>query len=298
MNKRIAAFVSLVSLFPLNQPLMIGLGTVLTSASVMVFVPAKAKAERVYSYLNSGSKKAGKGDYIGAIAEYTKGLEVNPRDASLYLNRGNAKTQLKDYAGAINDYTKAIELNPKWTPLAYTGRGYAKYLAKDYQESIADYRKAIELYPRNPNAYFKIGIVKYALNDYQGAIDNYTKALEINRFDGFLKSLRSDRRDASFDDVERKEVYYGRYKNNRKYIQEMAIYIANRGMAKLKLDDFSGAISDFNKAIEIDPGFSDFFHKRGVAKKLNGDLKGACSDWREVSIRGHKAAAKSLRNEC
>ena len=73
MNKRIAAFVSLVSLFPLNQPLMIGLGTVMTSSSVMILVPDKAKAERVYSYLNSGSKKAGKGDYSDSIIAIAKG---------------------------------------------------------------------------------------------------------------------------------------------------------------------------------------------------------------------------------
>ena len=34
--------------------------------------------------------------------------------AEYYYNRGNAKYDLQDYDGAIADYTKAIELNPNY----------------------------------------------------------------------------------------------------------------------------------------------------------------------------------------
>ena len=56
--------------------------------------------------------KEERGDHYGAIADYTKAIEINPKKDSAYFNRGNAKTALKDYFGAISDYTKAIELDP------------------------------------------------------------------------------------------------------------------------------------------------------------------------------------------
>ena len=45
--------------------------------------------------------------------------------AKEYFNRGIDKSNLKDYTGAILDYTKAIELNPK-NAVAYYNRGIAK----------------------------------------------------------------------------------------------------------------------------------------------------------------------------
>ena len=45
-------------------------------------------------------------DYKGAIADYTKAIEIDPNYADAYNNRGIAKDELKDYKGAIADYTK------------------------------------------------------------------------------------------------------------------------------------------------------------------------------------------------
>ena len=48
-----------------------------------------------------------------------------------------------------------------------------------------------------------------------------------------------------------------------------------RGSLRLDQEDFSGAISDFDKAIRIDPAFSDAFLNRGFALGKQGDLNGA-----------------------
>ena len=44
-----------------------------------------------------------------------------------YVNRGVAKSDLKDYVGAIEDCTKAIDLNPNNdNASAYNNRGVGK----------------------------------------------------------------------------------------------------------------------------------------------------------------------------
>jgi len=49
---------------------------------------------------------------------------IYSQTAEDYNNSGNAKQNLKDYKGAIQDYNKAIELDPK-DARGYLLRGYA-----------------------------------------------------------------------------------------------------------------------------------------------------------------------------
>lgn len=98
-------------------------------------------------YVKSGFALEEKGDLDGAIADYTKAIEIDPRYARAYDNRGSARAKKGDPDGAIADYSKAIELDPRY-PLAYIGRGLARSDKGDLDGAISDYSKAIEIDPR------------------------------------------------------------------------------------------------------------------------------------------------------
>jgi Flp pilus assembly protein TadD len=53
----------------------------------------------------------------------------------------------------------------------------------------------------------------------------------------------------------------------------------NRGVAKTKLDDLTGAIADYNKAINLNPNDADAYCGRGYAKLRLRDYRGARSDF-------------------
>jgi tetratricopeptide (TPR) repeat protein len=76
-------------------------------ASLIVFPGYSQKAEE---YFDKGNAKFNLQDFIGAISEYNKAIELNPKLIGSYFNRGSAKDNLHDYIGAITDYNKAIEL--------------------------------------------------------------------------------------------------------------------------------------------------------------------------------------------
>jgi len=52
----------------------------------------------------------------------------------------------------------------------------------------------------------------------------------------------------------------------------------NRGLARFVKDDFDGAISDFNHALEISPALGQAYLNRGAAKRAKGDLDGSLLD--------------------
>lgn len=75
--------------------------------------------------------------------------------------------------------------------------------------------------------------------------------------------------------------YYGAISDFIKAIKinpsEGAYY--NRGISKYKLNDFTGAISDYTKAIEINPTKYKAYYNRGNAKTALKDHYGAISDY-------------------
>ena len=98
--------------------------------------------------------------------------------AEEYFNSGREKDEAKDYYGAIADYTKAIEINPNYF-LAYYSRGIIKYNQKDDLGAIADFTEAIELEPNNGLGYLRRGTSKFYLNDMDGACQDARKAKEL-----------------------------------------------------------------------------------------------------------------------
>lgn len=99
-----------------------------------------------YQQMNIGIKKMGLGekDYTGAIADFSKAIELDPENKYAYYSRGTAKYELEDYIGAIADYSKAIEITPK-NASAYYYRGLAKIKLGQKDNGCLDLSKAGEL---------------------------------------------------------------------------------------------------------------------------------------------------------
>lgn len=107
-------------------------------------------------YLRGLSRLDG-GNYKEAIADFSRSLELNPKNSEAYFNRGvayayqeptrsgsNVSDPLKQ---AIEDYTLAIKANPGYAD-AYYNRGVAHLENNDKSGAIADFQKAAELYQK------------------------------------------------------------------------------------------------------------------------------------------------------
>ena len=95
-----------------------------------------------------------------------------------YTSRGDDKYNLEDYSGAIADYTKAIELNQE-VNYAYAMRGASKYFIDSYSSAIKDLNKAIELDPEDSYSYYFRGLAKESLGYSNGACSDWEKSAEL-----------------------------------------------------------------------------------------------------------------------
>ena len=139
-----------------------------------------AKATNFY---NQASIKFRRGNYAGAIEDYTKAIEIKDENdgvtALAYYGRALAKIRIPDYQGALEDLNQSIQLNPKHAE-SWANRGIILGQAGNTKEAISDLNKAIQLKPDYDLAYQNRAIAYFTLNNINQAISDLNLAIEIN----------------------------------------------------------------------------------------------------------------------
>lgn len=173
-------------------------------------------------YLGRGKELLEKKEYLQALENFDKAVELDPNLAEAYYFRG--RVQLDDKK-ADADFTKAIELKPDY-PEAYFRRGLKNDLNNDRAAALRDYNKAIELDPKFIDAYMARAVL-YLLDDKgAAAIADYTRVIELKP-DG--------------------ESYYV------------------RGNSYLEIGQYSKAVADLTKSIQLDPTYYWSYKQRAKA---------------------------------
>jgi tetratricopeptide (TPR) repeat protein len=162
-------------------------------------IKVSSDAFEVY-YLRAISNDA-LGNYSDAINDYDKIVDVKYMKRHLiYNNRGLAYTKLNNVNGAIADFTKAIEIKPDFA-MAYNNRAYQYEKNEDYKNALKDYYSAIE-YDNSINSFdkqiylYNAARLESVFGNKNYAIILIEEAIEINpNFDlaiELMKKLDSD----------------------------------------------------------------------------------------------------------
>ena len=143
----------------------------------LFFVASSAFGDDATNYLNSGVLKLNKGDLDGALADFNKAIELNPKYPNPYDGRGNVESIKSDWNGALTDFNKAIELDPN-DVYAYNERGLVKSQKEDnFNGALADINKAIELNPNYGQAYDYRGRIETVQGNQDRALADFNKPL-------------------------------------------------------------------------------------------------------------------------
>ena len=212
--------------------------------------------------------------------------------ASSYYKRAYLYLKQNEYDKAINDYNKAIEFNPnKVSYYAERADLYAKQ--KEYLNAIKDYNKAIELNPNNAVYYSKRAKVYEQQNEYDKALTDYNKAIELNpskksyyvERDSLKKLIRLD----EFKELQKQKNTHinnaQKYEHKQNYSKAIDEYTKAIELAPKDADLFTSraelyfiikeeydkAISDYSKALELKPDNDHYYVQRANLYLLQGD---------------------------
>lgn len=179
-------------------------------------------------------------EYQQAITDLNRAIELEPKNAWIYGQRGTVYRDLKEYDKSIQDYTEVIRLEPVRAINYYGHRGWAYYCNHEPEKAIADFTRAIELNPQNPWFYRDRGRIYTDLEEYEKAIADFNRAIELNSQNGWL-------------------YHY-------------------RGKVYIYLQEYTKAIADFTQAIIFEPEEALIYGFRGWVYGLNKEYQRALTD--------------------
>ena len=196
---------------------------------------AKAKAIALLQKNNMPKEKA------ESVVEKLMTAMKSERTAEDYYNKGIVNIQEKEYDKALENFNRAIELDPKYIE-AYDKRAMVYAITEHYNKAIQDYTEVIKLDSKNISAYRERGKCYDALSQYEAALKDCEKVLQLDPSDKSVEHMRL----LLIEKLKPiAEVYY------------------NDGITDLNKKNYSKAIKNFSRVIELNPTFADAYIKRG-----------------------------------
>ena len=256
-----------------------------------------------------GNAKLNKGDLDGALAEFTRAIEIDPSYAGAYADRGIVKWKKGDARGTLADYTRAIEIYPACAT-AYSKRGVPLIVAASATLSFGGDGRIDgitgSLFGLTQRDDERLSVKQRALLGDEGTEWETRRTISVWRDDGttvilLFRRTRSEMwlfrtsesavllkggfvsktvkpRLLSPDELARAQADFDA--EVRFWVEQFdgAMALVERGREKEKKGDLDGALGDYTRAIEIDPRNDAAYGLRGTAKLRSRDLPGAARD--------------------
>lgn len=182
--------------------------------------------------------------------DFSKAIELDPKDNEAYYYRGLAYTSLEKNTEGLNDLNKAIETDPKYAD-AYVGRGMIYEKLQKYTEALLDLSKAIELDPAYFMAYNDRSTVYCDLKKYDEAMKDIDKAISLDK----KSATAYNNKGIILTDLKQYEDAIDYFTQAIYLKAKYAKAYGNRGDAYEALQYYKLAVSDWEKAISYDPSY-------------------------------------------
>lgn len=146
-------------------------------------VLAKATDDKLkkFCFIYRAFSYNGTGDYLKAISDLDKAIELDTLDMASYTDRGKTKGYAKDVDGAKQDFRHILskDSTSKQAEAALYYLGLIAYQQHEYEQAIIFYDKYLLLAPNDPEVYFNRGSAKDMLMDPAASIKDYDKAIQL-----------------------------------------------------------------------------------------------------------------------
>lgn len=223
-------------------------------------------------------------------------LALAQDNLSELISAGENSIKEKNYKAAVSSYKHALEISNTDT-LALNGIIRALTLMGDYREAQKYAEGAIKTYPDNAEFIFRKGIIHNLNGDHEKAVEEFNSALNLKSTQNLKIRILLNKASAEF----KLENFTGALDDYNQVI-ELDPRNANaynyRGLVNYRLNYFIDAVNDYNNSIDLEPNVASTYYNRGMSYlKLNEKYK-ACVDFHKACQLKYVNACKMIVIEC
>lgn len=281
---------------------------------------AEGDVETAQTLYDLAQVEAGNANYAEAIDGYTAVIEADPTFANAYLGRALAHSSgFGDYTSAIPDLEQAVMIDPNYAE-AFSYLGQFNFFDANYDDVEMNLLRAIELNPADldardtladyyisfgtydlaneqyilmleqsdnlePDQVYELWIGKGYTEEAQGNIDTafetYQSAIELN-----------PERVEAYASIGNMYVYRDMYDDALSYldtaydkVSDDSDIVYNRGLAHLGLGNYTEAINDFERTLQLDPAYTLAYIGRGRVYTALENYVSAVADFGQAIAR-------------
>ena len=210
-------------------------------------------------------------------------LDVQTLDTKVILDRAKRKFLSRKYEEAMDDINLLLSIDPN-NIHAYMERSKIKSKQGDSIGSKEDLDQAgllLKKLDKGLKAYQK-GISKYNEQDFNGSLKYFNDAITNGIETGQIYYLRGMSK-SYIDDFKGASIDLSRVIDSFPEYEEIFEAYFTRGKIRYhKLENYDGALEDFNEAIILKPTLSEVYVSRAILKNSNGDKVGAMNDYNKA----------------
>ena len=112
-----------------------------------------------------------------AIADYTRAIELEPKNTQAYTNRGNAYLDMGQFQKAIKDFKFVLKRGRNAKASMNMAIAYAQL--GQFAESEKAFNQSQRIHPSNPDLYINRAIMFFSSGQYQKALNDYEAYLRL-----------------------------------------------------------------------------------------------------------------------
>lgn len=297
------------------------------TAIEMLNLLLRTETKEYEGYFLRGVAKYNLDDLLGAEADFSSAIAVNPVYTMAYQYRAITRSRLGNYNDALKDYQYAVELRPnlmatyysrgvtyflsqqfekavddfsrylRSTPAdinALTNRGTCYLYLKDTTRAYADFNRAIDINPHEPDGYVRRGLLEVAQKQNEAGIRDLTKALELDS----TQSVAYFYRAYAYVAEEQPMLALADFDRAIAYDSSNSVTYFNRAILRSQIGDYNRAIEDYDRVAMYNPGNVLVFYNRASVKIQVGDYRGAIEDYtRAIELYPDFANAYLFRSQ-
>lgn len=323
MKKRFAAFLLFFAIFTLtaehlcaqlNKPYFFYRGRELIiegryrESIEMLNLLLRTHTKEYEGFFLRGVAKYNLDDLLGAEADFTTALEINPVYTMAFQYRAITRSRLGNYNDAILDYQMAEELRPNISA-TYFSRGVTYFMSQQFESAVEDFTRFLRSDPNDLQALINRGTSYLFLKDTVRAYEDFNRAVIVapNRAEGYMRRgllevAQNNNAEGIRDlskaielDAELAPAHFYRalaYVNDNRPVLGLldldrtieldsthSVAFFNRAILRGQMGDFNRAIEDYDRVARYNPGNVLVFYNRAAMKAEIGDYPGAVEDY-------------------